>query len=47
MSISPLIWGDQTLASHFHSFLTIVFATAMIFFVGFFSSLLFKQPKAV
>lgn len=46
MSISPLIWGTQTLASHFHSFLTIVFATATIFFVGFFSSVLLKRNKA-
>lgn len=45
MSLSPLIWGDQTLASHFHSFLTIVFATLTIFFIGFFSSLLFPKKK--
>ena len=45
MSISPLIWGKQTLASHFHSFLITVFATTTIFFVGFFSSLLFQKNK--
>ncbi|MEO8413250.1 MAG: sodium:solute symporter [Ginsengibacter sp.] len=43
LSISPLIGGKDTLASHFHSFLTIVFATVVIFFVGFFASLLFKK----
>ncbi|MEP6627430.1 MAG: sodium:solute symporter [Ginsengibacter sp.] len=45
MSISPLICGKQTLASHFHSFLITVFATTTIFFVGFFSSLLFQKNK--
>ena len=43
LSISPLIGGKDTLASHFHSFLTIVLATVVIFFVGFFASLLFKR----
>ena len=45
MSISPLIWGEQTFASHFHSFLITVFATTTIFFVGFFSSLLLQKNK--
>jgi SSS family solute:Na+ symporter len=45
MSISPLILGEHTLASHFHSFLTIVFSTATIFFIGFFSSLLLQKNK--
>jgi SSS family solute:Na+ symporter len=45
MSLSPLIWGNQELASHFHSFLTIVFATTTIFFVGFCSSLLIKRIR--
>lgn len=45
MSISPLIWGNKTLANNFHSFLITVFATTTIFFVGFFSSLLFQKNK--
>ncbi len=45
MSISPLIWGNQTLASNFHSFLITAFAATTIFFVGFFSSLLFQKNK--
>lgn len=40
LSISPLVGGEHTLASHFHSYLTIVLATVTIFFVGFFASLL-------
>ncbi len=47
MSISPLIWGEQTLASQFHSFLTIVFSTATIFFIGFFSSLFLQKKKDI
>jgi len=43
MSISPLLLGTQSIASHFHSFLTIVFATTTIFFVGFFSSVLMQK----
>ncbi len=43
LSISPYIGGDNVFASHFHSYLTIVFATVAIFFVGFFTSLLFQR----
>lgn len=45
MSLSPILWREQTFASHFHSFLTIVFATTTIFFVGFCSSLLLKKIR--
>lgn len=46
LSISPLIAGGRLAGSHFHSFLTIVFATITIFFVGFFASLLLKRKAA-
>lgn len=45
LSISPLLFGNETLASHFHSFLTIVFATLTIFFVGFIFSILLKKKN--
>lgn len=45
LSISPLIWGDHTPAAHFHSFLTIVFGTVTIFFIGFFASVLFQKKQ--
>ncbi|HEX5552331.1 MAG TPA: sodium:solute symporter [Chitinophagaceae bacterium] len=45
LSISPLIWGDHTPAAHFHSFLTIVFGTVTIFFIGFFASVLFQTKQ--
>ncbi len=41
LSISPLLGNKGFFAIHFHSYLTIVLATITIFFVGFFSSLLF------
>ncbi len=44
LSIAPLIGGkDFLFSSHFHSYLTIVFATVAIFFVGFFTSLFFQR----
>jgi len=46
MSLSPLIWGDDTAAIRFHSFLTIVFATVTIFFFGFFSAVFLKRNKS-
>ena len=46
MSLSPLIWGDDSMASHFHSYLTIVFATVTIFFIGFLSAVLLQKNKA-
>ena len=46
MSLSPLIWGDDTMASRFHSYLTIVFATVTIFFIGFLSAVLLQKNKA-
>jgi SSS family solute:Na+ symporter len=45
MSVSPLIWGKQTFASHYHSLLITVFATTTIFLVGFFSSVLLQKNK--
>ena len=45
MSLSPLIWGDDSMASHFHSYLTIVFATVTIFFIGFLSAVLLQKNK--
>lgn len=38
LSIAPMWAGDHVWAGRFHSYLTIVFATIVIFFVGFFAS---------
>ena len=44
LSIAPIFGNkDFLFSSHFHSYLTIVFATVAIFFVGFFTSLLFQR----
>lgn len=43
LTVLPLVGLDLFSASHFHSFLTIVFSTVTIFFVGFFVSLLGKK----
>lgn len=48
LSLSPLIWGAQTAASHIHSFLSIVFSTMTILFIGFLASwLLNSRQKAI
>ncbi|MGN6298540.1 MAG: sodium:solute symporter [Ginsengibacter sp.] len=46
MSLSPLIWGNDTMATRFHSYLTIVFATVTIFFLGFLSAVLLQKNKS-
>jgi SSS family solute:Na+ symporter len=47
MSLSPVFFkGDlQKLASPFHSYLTIVFGTTVIFVVGFLAGILIKKRK--
>lgn len=44
ISISALLAHKYVWSSHFHSFLTIVFSTVVIFFVGFIASLLIRKP---
>jgi solute:Na+ symporter, SSS family len=39
LTVSPMVF-EETAASQFHSYLTIVFGTVLIFFTGFFFLLL-------
>ncbi len=45
LSISPLIFGKDTLANEFHSYLTIVFSTITIFFIGFLATLFLEKKS--
>ncbi|TAM98548.1 MAG: sodium:solute symporter [Chitinophagaceae bacterium] len=45
LSLTPLIWGPQALASHIHSFLSIVFSTIAIVFVGFLASWMINKAR--
>lgn len=45
LSLTPLIWGSQALASHIHSFLSIVFSTITIILVGFLASWLINKAR--
>lgn len=45
LSLTPLIWGPQTVASHIHSFLSIVFSTVVIIFIGFLASWLINKVR--
>lgn len=48
MSLSPILFKSDTLqkyASHFHSYLTIVFGTMTIFITGFLAGLIFKKKN--
>lgn len=46
LSLAPIIGGSHTIASHIHSYLTIVLATLSIFFVGFLASWGMKKSPA-